>query len=77
MKYKSVWLGPRVRLRSGWALTPMWPHIYRSGDEFCNDVICLHLWPLFGVDVWWRWRQRSEADGLCEACATEILEGWP
>lgn len=67
----SIWLGPRVRVSSGKALTPMSPRIYRGSDEYCNDTICLHLWPLGGVAVWWRWRQRTEADGMCDQCRDE------
>ena len=65
------WLGPRIRLNSPKSLTPMWPRIYRGGDEHCNDTLCLHLWPLGGIDVWWRWKQRTEADGACDRCREE------
>lgn len=66
-----LWIGPRIRIESPGALTPMWPHVYRGGDEYCNDTVNLHLWPLFGVGLWWRGRQRTATDGLCDACLTE------
>lgn len=66
-----LWLGERVRIGSPKSLTPMWPHIYKSGDEWCNDVLAFHLWPLGGVDVWWRRHQRTAADGQCPQCAAD------
>lgn len=66
-----LWIGSRIRLASGKALTPMWPHVYKSADEHCNSVLAVHLWPIAGLDVWWRWRQRTGADGLCDACLAE------
>lgn len=70
-----LWLGPYVRVNSRRALTPMWPHIYRSGDEYCNPVLAVHLWPIGGLDIWWRGHRRGEADGPCERCLAE-LEAW-
>lgn len=69
-----LWIGSRIRLASPGALTPMRPRIYKGGDEYCNDTVNLHLWPLGGVDVWWRWRQRTAADGRCDKCRAEFRE---
>jgi hypothetical protein len=63
-----LWIGSRIRIASRKALTPMWPHVYKSWDEYCNDVSAFHLWPVGGVDIWWRRHQRTEADGRCDTC---------
>jgi hypothetical protein len=63
-----VWLFGVIRVNSPGTLTPMLPRIYRGGDEYCNPTICLHLWPIGGVDVWWRGKRRGPQDGPCEEC---------
>jgi hypothetical protein len=68
------WIGSRIRIASPKALTPMWPRVYRGGDEFCNDVLAFHLWPLGGVDIWWRRKQRTAEDGLCAKCEQEFTD---
>lgn len=68
----QVWLFERIRLNSPGTLTPMRPFIRRSGDEYCNDVLAIHLWPLGGVDIWWRRYQRTEADGPCGNCSKDV-----
>ena len=67
-----VWLGNRVRIGSRKSLTSMWPHITRGADEYCNDAVHVHVWPLFGLDVWWRWRQRTAENGPCARCRAEL-----
>lgn len=64
---RHLWVG-RVRFGSTGTMTPMWPHIRRSSDEFCNDVLAMHLYPLVAIDIWWR---RHLRDGLCERCLAE------
>jgi hypothetical protein len=72
----SITFGKRVRWCSRKALTPMWPRIYRGGDENCNRAISLHLWPIGGLDVWWEPKWRTDADGPCATCRAEsIAEG--
>ena len=71
-----LWIG-RVRFGSPGTMTPMWPHVYKSGDEYCNDVLAFHLYPLVSVDIWWRRKQRTAEDGLCEKCKQEMRDaGW-
>ena len=62
----------RVRLNSPGSLTPMKPHIYYGSDEDCNRSHSLHLWPLFGIDVWWEPKFRPPGSGLCEKCKAEL-----
>lgn len=64
----TIWLGNRVRLGSYGTMTPMFPRIMRSGDEYCNDVLLFHLWPLVSIEIWWNKRLHTEADGMCENC---------
>lgn len=72
-----LWIGSRIRIGSHETMTPMWPHVYRSGDEFCNDVLSLHLYPLVAIDIWWRRKQRTAIDGICDTCKDELREaGW-
>lgn len=68
-----LWIGPRIRYGSPASCTRMRPMFYKGGDESCNDTIALHAWPLGDLVVWWRWRQRTEADGRCDRCRAEDL----
>ena len=61
----------RVRLNSPSSLTPMWPHFYYGSDEDCNRATSLHLWPLFGIDVWWEPNWRESGAGMCDKCRAE------
>jgi hypothetical protein len=69
-----VWIG-RVRLGSRKTMTPMWPHVRKGGDEFCNDVLSMHLYPLVAIDIWWRPKQRTWRDGMCDSCKQELRDG--
>lgn len=69
-----VWLGSRVRLGTPGTMTPMLPRVYKSGDEYCNDVLALHLYPVCSIDIWWRWRQRTVDDGWCDKCKRDYRE---
>ncbi len=68
LQMASVWLGKRIRLDSPGSLTPMRPSIRRGSDELCNDTLRIHAWPLGGVVIWWRRRQRTLEDGPCALC---------
>jgi hypothetical protein len=73
----SLYIGERVRIGSRNTMTPMWPHIYKGGDQNCNDVLSFHLYPIVSIDIWWRRKQRTWRDGLCETCKQELREdGW-
>ena len=63
-----VWLGPRVRIGTPGTMTPMWPHVYRGCDEYCNETLCFHLYPLIAIAIWWQWRQRTPDMGYCDEC---------
>lgn len=67
-----LWLTQRLRVGSRRSMTPMWPHIRKSYDEFCNEVLAVHLYPLVSIDWWYRRKQRTEADGVCLACRNEL-----
>lgn len=62
----------RVRFGSRRTMTPMWPHVYKGGDEWCNDVLCFHLYPLVSIDIWWQLKQRTAKDGICDTCKDEL-----
>lgn len=64
----------RARLNSPGSLTPMRPHFYNGGDENCNRATSLHLWPLFGIDVWWEPNWRPDGSGICDKCRAEFEE---
>lgn len=70
----AIWLGPRIRFNSTGALTPMWPFVKVNHDEWCNPVLCIHLWPLGGLDTWFSRKLRTEEDGMCQECLDEIEE---
>lgn len=69
-----LWIGPRVRINSTGALTPMRPHVRFDHDENCNPVTAVHAWPLGGVDVWWLGMRRTDEDGPCDECLRELAE---
>ena len=70
---RALWIG-RVRFNSPGSRTPMWPFIRISHDENCNPVLTIHLWPLGGIDTWYRRHQRTDEDGICDECVQEIKE---
>lgn len=62
----SVNLGRRVML---WSRPyPCWPSIWGGHDEWCNPSVCLTVWPLGTVIVFWRPTLRTRADGPCDDC---------
>lgn len=71
-----LWLW-RVRIGSRKTMSEDYqgPRIFKGGDEFCNDTLCFHLYPMVSIDVWWRWKQRTVTDGMCDRCKDELREG--
>lgn len=65
-----MWIGP-VRINHPRDLTPMWPFIRKSADEYCNPVLAIHLWPIGGADIWYKGMKRTE---ICDECKKEYDE---